>query len=66
MTAIAAWPLQIQDWLDQRGRPAWIAAMVLGFIAFWPLARVISANHNSDDDGCSADDEPEMDSDNAS
>ncbi|MGZ3217625.1 DUF2852 domain-containing protein [Paracoccus sp. T5] len=26
-----------RDWLDQRGRLAWIAAMVLGFIAFWPV-----------------------------
>ncbi|MDO6669693.1 DUF2852 domain-containing protein [Paracoccus sp. 1_MG-2023] len=25
-----------RDWLDARGRLAWIAAMVLGFIAFWP------------------------------
>ena len=26
-----------RDWLDQRGKPAWIVAMILGFIAFWPL-----------------------------
>lgn len=26
-----------RDWLDARGRGAWIVAMVLGFIAFWPL-----------------------------
>lgn len=26
-----------RDWMDARGRPAWIVAMVLGFIAFWPL-----------------------------
>ena len=26
-----------RDWLDARGRMAWIAAMVLGFIAAWPL-----------------------------
>lgn len=30
-----------RDWLDQRGRPAWIAAMVLGFVAFWPLGLAI-------------------------
>ena len=37
MTAITAWPAQAQDWLDDRGKPAWIAAMILGFIVFWPL-----------------------------
>lgn len=37
MTAITAWPAQAQDWLDERGRPAWIAAMILGFILFWPV-----------------------------
>lgn len=26
-----------QHWLDARGKGAWIAAIVLGFIAFWPL-----------------------------
>lgn len=26
-----------RDWLDERGRPAWIIAMILGFIAFWPV-----------------------------
>ncbi|RJE79472.1 DUF2852 domain-containing protein [Paracoccus sp. JM45] len=26
-----------RDWLDSKGRPAWIAAMILGFIAFWPV-----------------------------
>ena len=31
-------PLQrIEAWLDARGRKAWIAAMVVGFIAFWPV-----------------------------
>lgn len=37
MTALTAWPGQAQDWLDERGRPAWIAAMILGFIFFWPI-----------------------------
>lgn len=27
----------VRDWLDERGRPAWIIAMILGFIAFWPV-----------------------------
>ena len=26
-----------RDWLDARGRAAWIAATVAGFILFWPL-----------------------------
>lgn len=37
MTTITAWPSQAEAWLDDRGKPAWIAAMVLGFIAFWPI-----------------------------
>ena len=27
----------VRDWLDARGRPAWIVATILGFIAFWPI-----------------------------
>jgi hypothetical protein len=26
-----------RDWLDDRGRWAWIAATVIGFILFWPI-----------------------------
>ncbi|QYX58422.1 DUF2852 domain-containing protein [Roseovarius sp. SCSIO 43702] len=26
-----------EGWLDSKGRAAWIAAMVLGFIFFWPV-----------------------------
>lgn len=26
-----------ERWLDERGKGAWIAAMVLGFIFFWPV-----------------------------
>lgn len=29
--------MRARDWLDGRGRPAWIVAMILGFTAFWPL-----------------------------
>lgn len=32
-----SWPRRATDWLDQKGRGAWIAAMVLGFVFFWPL-----------------------------
>lgn len=27
----------VEGWLDRKGRGAWIAAMVLGFVFFWPL-----------------------------
>lgn len=30
-----------RDWLDDRGKPAWIIAMVLGFVAFWPIGLAI-------------------------
>ncbi len=26
-----------RDWLDARGRTAWIVAMVAGFVLFWPI-----------------------------
>lgn len=26
-----------EAWLDQKGKGAWIAAMVLGFVCFWPV-----------------------------
>ena len=31
------WFRRAEGWLDDRGTPAWIAAMVLGFILFWPI-----------------------------
>ena len=31
------WFRRTEDWLDARGRKAWIIAMVLAFIVFWPL-----------------------------
>lgn len=32
-----------EAWLDARGKWAWIAAMVLGFVFFWPLGLAILA-----------------------
>lgn len=32
-----SWPRRAEVWLDRRGRSAWIAAMVLGFIFAWPV-----------------------------
>jgi len=37
MGFVATWPTQAQSWLDHKGKGAWIAAMVLGFILFWPV-----------------------------
>ena len=40
-TAAASWPTQAASWLDERWKGAWIAAMVLGFIFFWPVGLAI-------------------------
>lgn len=32
-----------EAWLDERGKGAWIAAMVLGFIFFWPVGIALLA-----------------------
>lgn len=46
MTAIATttpkhqtegWFRKAELWLDERGKAAWITAMVLGFVIFWPV-----------------------------
>jgi hypothetical protein len=31
------WFSKAERWLDDKGKGAWIAAMVLGFIFFWPV-----------------------------
>jgi hypothetical protein len=41
MTAVMSWPGMVEDWLDARGRGAWITAMVLAFILVWPLGLVL-------------------------
>ena len=43
MSTIAAWPSRAEMWLDERGKGAWIAAMVLGFIFFWPVGLALLA-----------------------
>lgn len=40
---IFSWPRRAEMWLDQRGKPAWIAAMILGFIVFWPVGLALLA-----------------------
>ena len=37
MSSVATWPAQAEHWLDERGKGAWIAAMIVGFIFFWPI-----------------------------
>ena len=43
MTAIATWPAQAESWLDARGKAAWIGAIILGFILFWPIGLALLA-----------------------
>ncbi|WP_212524665.1 DUF2852 domain-containing protein [Actibacterium sp. MT2.3-13A] len=43
MSSVATWPSQAESWLDQRGKGAWLAAMVLGFILFWPAGLALLA-----------------------
>ncbi len=40
---ITSWPARAEAWLDERGKPAWIAAMVLGFIFVWPVGLALLA-----------------------
>lgn len=35
------WFSRAEAWLDSKGNGAWIAAMVLGFIFFWPVGLAI-------------------------
>lgn len=38
-----SWLGRAEDWLDDRGKGAWIATMVLGFVLFWPLGLALLA-----------------------
>jgi hypothetical protein len=37
------WFRRAEGWLDDKGKGAWIAAMVLGFILFWPVGLALLA-----------------------
>lgn len=37
------WFARGEAWLDSKGKGAWIAAMVLGFIFFWPVGLALLA-----------------------
>lgn len=36
------WLRRAETWMDAKGRGAWIAALVLSFILFWPLGLAIA------------------------
>jgi|SRR6056297_3539269 len=38
-----SWFSRAEAWLDDKGKGAWIAAMVLGFIFFWPVGLALLA-----------------------
>jgi hypothetical protein len=38
-----SWLSRTEAWLDARGKGAWIAAMVIGFIFFWPVGLALLA-----------------------
>lgn len=40
-TSSMGWFARSEAWLDSKGRGAWIAAMVLGFVFFWPVGLAI-------------------------
>lgn len=50
-TATAASPTQVargwfsraEDWLDEKGKGAWIAALILALILFWPIGLALLA-----------------------
>ena len=37
------WFARAEAWLDERGKGAWITAMVLGFIFVWPVGLALLA-----------------------
>lgn len=43
------WFTRTENWMDDKGKGAWIAAMVLGFVFFWPvgLALVLYMTYQS-------------------
>ena len=43
METVTRWLERSRDWLDERGKAAWIAAMVIGFVLFWPVGLALLA-----------------------
>lgn len=42
-TVQQGWFRRAEAWLDDRGKGAWIAAMVAGFVVFWPVGLALLA-----------------------
>lgn len=42
-TGFSGWLSRAEAWLDSKGKGAWIAAMVVAFILFWPLGLALLA-----------------------
>ena len=38
-----SWLGRAEDWLDDRGKGAWIALTIVGFVAFWPAGLALLA-----------------------
>ncbi|MGR3497210.1 DUF2852 domain-containing protein [Citreimonas sp.] len=43
LPARAGWFARAEAWLDHKGKGAWIAVMVLGFVFFWPVGLAVLA-----------------------
>lgn len=43
LPARMGWFSRAEAWLDNKGKGAWIAAMVLGFVFFWPVGLALLA-----------------------
>jgi hypothetical protein len=43
MQTVTHWLERSRDWLDERGKAAWIVAMVIGFVLFWPIGLALLA-----------------------
>jgi hypothetical protein len=41
MNTVVHWLERSRDWLDERGKAAWIIAMIVGFVLFWPIGLAI-------------------------
>ncbi len=43
MNTVSHWLTSGRDWLDARGRAAWIVSMILGFVFIWPVGLALLA-----------------------
>ncbi|APX88470.1 hypothetical protein BV394_00945 [Brevirhabdus pacifica] len=43
MSTVSTWPAMAENWLDARGKPAWLGAAALGLVLFWPIGLAILA-----------------------